>query len=160
MVPLLRGWTMTGRMVNPSLKARGFHFENIWEPIFKDLNMRRIKERTNADKMYNRCESFVVKDMLVQYNHPATGSAGLIRKILESKNFTFCKQVQHPHQGWLRSDWAVHQARRCWGQALTWIVVIKFMFRYSCVPCQSPVYGHSLKTRHRGKGACSKYWDI
>ena len=38
-VPLLRGWTMTGRMVKPSFRARGFHLENISDPIFNDLGM-------------------------------------------------------------------------------------------------------------------------
>ena len=43
MVPLLRGWTMTGRMVKPSLKASGFHLANIWEPMFKDLKKGKVK---------------------------------------------------------------------------------------------------------------------
>ena len=38
-VPLLRGWTITGRMVKPSFRARGFHLENISDPIFNDLGM-------------------------------------------------------------------------------------------------------------------------
>ena len=38
-VPLLRGWTITGRIVKPSFRARGFHLENISDPIFNDLGM-------------------------------------------------------------------------------------------------------------------------
>ena len=68
---------MTGRMVNPSLNASGFHFENIWEPIFKDLNMRRIKERTNVDKFAN----------VVKFQHSASASSlGQNKQYKENKN--------------------------------------------------------------------------
>ena len=101
---------MTGRIVKPSFRARGFHLENISDPIFNDLGMAPCLLQKS---LWNKwIETFLITACiymalyhLSSVNHRPHSPSTMI-----STSYT---RGHHQRQGWLRWDWVAHQARTC-----------------------------------------------